>query len=134
MLLFTALADGFVQVLMAIGVPPALRVPAQPCPSDATARLVSSSLQPCLAQPWAPQSWTHISAHPWPIPIPRGAQCLDLIVPWCPPTALLLAGAVGQALTDGPCCLSTPRGATGFCCCLTQIVFPIVSFGDLLFL
>lgn len=71
MLLLAALADDFVQVLINLEVPPALRVPAQPCPSDATARLVSSSLQPCLAQPWAPLSWAHIPAHPWPIPIFR---------------------------------------------------------------
>ena len=45
------------------------------CPNIATAGPVSSSPQPCPAQPWVPPSWAHWWAHgpSWPrhMPIPR---------------------------------------------------------------
>lgn len=96
--LFTVLADGVVQVVVALGMPAALTLPVQPCLSNATAEpvLQLDKALPCCAQSWASPSWAHIPAHLCPIPreVPRAG------LPWCPVAALLMAGVVGWAHTD----------------------------------
>jgi len=72
--MFTALADRVVQVVMALAVPPALTVHAQPCPRDVTAVLVSSLLLPCPTM-----GPTELGPHPSPSSSP--VRCPVLRVP-----------------------------------------------------
>lgn len=84
-----------------------------PCPSKAPAGPSSISPQPSPAWPWTRLSQAHPRAHipAWPQPILSPGRCL---VPRAgavpePPAALLLTGAVGQALAARPC--PAPQGA-----------------------
>lgn len=93
----------------------------RPCPSDAAAGPISSSLRPCPALGPA-ELGPHLTLSlACPRPHPQGDA------PW-PAASQLLAGAVGQGWTDGSSRLPTPWG---FCCTLTRVIFPLGSFGHL---
>lgn len=80
--LFTVLSDGVVQVVVALGVPAAFTVPAQPCLCNVTAQ---SGLQLNTALPCMP-SHGPLQAGPTSqlIIVPPPGRCPELGVSWCP--------------------------------------------------
>lgn len=101
---FTVLADGVVQVVVALGEPAALTAPAQVVPQQS---LVFSSMQPCPAVP------SHGLTSQL-ILVPSPGRWPGLGVPWCPVAALPVAGVVGWVHTD-------PRAGTAL------LLFPATS-------